>query len=76
MPPASHPPMQQATMFMPHQAQPAPQVPEVLALLHFLLHILRYNIICINGHHYQAVFRCLDQKIFRLFYRVLVNFLR
>ena len=36
MPPASHPPMQQATMFMPHQAQPAPQVPEVLALLHFL----------------------------------------
>ncbi|XP_048609777.1 protein transport protein SEC31 homolog B isoform X1 [Brassica napus] len=25
VPPASHPPMQQATMFMPHQAQPAPQ---------------------------------------------------
>lgn len=44
MPTASHPPMQQATMFMPHQAQPAPQVPEVLALLHFLLPILRYTI--------------------------------
>ncbi|KAL1197597.1 transport protein SEC31-like protein B [Cardamine amara subsp. amara] len=25
VPPASHPPLQQSTMFMPHQAQPAPQ---------------------------------------------------
>ena len=66
VPQVSHPPMQQPTMFMPHQAQPAPQVSKVLVLLHFLfLFFLAPS--CINDHPYLAVLRCLDQESVRFF---------